>query len=206
MIRFAKWGGFVIAFALLVLSITNASWLAADPVGAPKLIAHRGLTQDFDRADVGRDTCTATRIEEPFHTYLENTREGILRADKLGAWFVEVDVAPTADGEVVLFHDWMLDCRTDGSGEVRDATLQELRELDIHQNRIRNLSPLRALDLDLLNIQLNGLDINDPTVSGTVDALRAGGVDLGTTTPQFFPVIEVTHDRRRGRDVHRNHR
>ena len=77
--------------------------------------------------------------------------------------------------------------------------LTALRELDIHQNRIRNLSPLRALDLDLLNIQLNGLDINDPTVSGTIDALRAEGVDLGNTTPQFFPVVEATHDRRRGR-------
>ncbi|WP_299195581.1 glycerophosphodiester phosphodiesterase family protein [uncultured Erythrobacter sp.] len=126
-----KWLGLGIALAVLILSVTNASWLAADPKGAPKIIAHRGISQDFDRAGVTRHTCTATRIEEPFHTYLENTRAGILRADKMGAWYVEVDVAPTADGEVVLFHDWTLDCRTDGSGPVRDATLAELQALDI---------------------------------------------------------------------------
>ncbi|MHA7820522.1 MAG: glycerophosphodiester phosphodiesterase family protein [Erythrobacter sp.] len=129
--RFLKWGGTGLALLILVLSVTNASWLAPDPVGSPKLIAHRGIAQDFDRAGVGRDTCTATRIEQPFHKYLENTREGVLRADKLGAAMVEVDVAPTADGEVVLFHDWTLDCRTDGSGPVREASLEELQALDI---------------------------------------------------------------------------
>lgn len=130
MTKYLRWGGLALAIAFLVLTITNASWLAPYPAGAPKIIAHRGLAQDFDRSGVGRDTCTATRIEEPFHAYLENTVPGILRAQRLGAWYVEVDVAPTADGEVVLFHDWTLDCRTDGTGEVRDATLEELRVLD----------------------------------------------------------------------------
>lgn len=129
--KFLYWGGLALAIAVLVLSVTNASWLAPDPRGAPKLIAHRGIAQDFDRTGVERDTCTATRIEEPFHQYLENTREGVARADKLGATYVEVDVAPTADGEVVLFHDWTLDCRTDGTGEVREATLAQLQALDI---------------------------------------------------------------------------
>ncbi|EAQ28424.1 hypothetical protein NAP1_12533 [Erythrobacter sp. NAP1] len=129
--RVLRWGLLALALAVLILSVTNASWLAPVPVGSPQLIAHRGIAQDFDRAGVERDTCTATRIEEPFHDYLENTRDGVLRADKLGAAFVEVDVAPTADGEVMLFHDWTLDCRTDGSGPVREATAEELRALDI---------------------------------------------------------------------------
>ena len=131
MIKYLRWGVTALAVVFLVLTITNASWLAPEPEGAPKLIAHRGIAQDFDRAGVERDTCTATRIEEPFHDYLENTRAGIFRADKLGAHYVEVDVAPTADGEMVLFHDWTLDCRTNGTGAVRDAKLEDLQALDI---------------------------------------------------------------------------
>lgn len=126
-----KRAGFAFALLFLVLTLVNASWLAPEPKGAPKLIAHRGLAQLYDQAGVGRDTCTADRIEAPFHRYLENTIAGVLRAQKLGAAMVEVDIAPTADGEMVVFHDWTLDCRTDGTGDVRDATLAELKTLDI---------------------------------------------------------------------------
>lgn len=129
--KYLKRGGLAFALALLVFSLVNASWLAPDPVGAPKLIAHRGLYQMYDKAGVGRDTCTADRIFEPYHPYLENTVESVLRAQKLGAWLVEVDIAPTKDNELVVFHDWTLDCRTEGTGEVRDATLAELKALDI---------------------------------------------------------------------------
>ena len=121
----------ILAVAFLGLTLLNASWLAPEPKGAVKLVAHRGLAQVFDREGVERDTCTATRIEAPYHSYLENTVEGTLRAFKIGTQMVEVDIAPTADGEIALFHDWELDCRTDGSGPVRDKTLAELKALDI---------------------------------------------------------------------------
>ncbi len=123
--------GLILALVLLALTFLNASWLAPDPKGAPKLIAHRGLAQLYNHEGVGRDTCTANRIETPYHAYLENTVPGIKRAQKLGAWMVEVDIAPTSDGEIVIFHDWTLDCRTDGTGGVREATLEELKSLDI---------------------------------------------------------------------------
>lgn len=126
-----NWAGFALALTVLILSVTNASWLAPDPGGAPKLIAHRGLYQLYDKTGVGRDTCTADRIYEPYHRYLENTVESVARARNMGAYMVEVDVAPTKDGELVVFHDWTLDCRTDGTGPVRDATLEELKALDI---------------------------------------------------------------------------
>ncbi len=119
------------AVMLVILTITNASWLAPDPVGSPKLIAHRGMYQMYDKAGVERDTCTADRIYEPYHRYLENTVPSVLRADKMGAWAVEIDIAPTKGGELVVFHDWTLDCRTEGTGPVRDATLEELQALDI---------------------------------------------------------------------------
>jgi len=128
------WGrriGFVLALAFLVLTFVNASWLADSPKGYVKLVAHRGAHQLFSHEGLERDTCTATRIEPPVHDYLENTLPSIAAAQRLGAQMIEVDIAPTADGRIALFHDWTLDCRTDATGEVRARTLAELKALDV---------------------------------------------------------------------------
>ena len=122
--------GFVLALAFLVLTFVNASWLADAPRGYVKLIAHRGTYQLLDHTALGRDDCTATRIEPPVHDYLENTLPGMLQAARLGAQMIEADVAPTSDGRIALFHDWTVDCRTNGHGETRKLTLAELKALD----------------------------------------------------------------------------
>lgn len=122
----------VVALILVALSLLNSSWLAPTPVGKPKLIAHRGVYHLYDkRAAFGRDTCTARFIRTPDHEVFENTVPSIQMAAGLGGDLVEVDVAPTKDGKMVLFHDWTVDCRTDGKGETRDLTLAELKALDI---------------------------------------------------------------------------
>lgn len=125
---------FLWVFAALVawFTLSNASFLAPDPAGKPKLIAHRGVYHLYDkRAAAGRDTCTARHILPPRDATFENTPESMRRAVGMGAAMVEVDVAPTKDGRMVLFHDWTVDCRTDGKGETRDLTLAELKALDI---------------------------------------------------------------------------
>jgi glycerophosphoryl diester phosphodiesterase len=122
----------VVALILVGLSLLNASWLAPTPVGKPKLIAHRGVYHLYDkRAAFGRDTCTARFIRPPEHEVFENTLVSIQMAAGLGGALTEVDVAPTRDGKMVLFHDWTVDCRTDGKGATRDLTLAELKTLDI---------------------------------------------------------------------------
>ncbi len=121
----------LLAVAFLVFTVINASWLAPEPKGGPRLIAHRGIAQEFDRAGVGRDTCTATRIEPPYHDHLENTVRGARQIALMNAHMIEVDIAPTADGRIAVFHDWTLDCRTDGTGPVRGKTMAELKKLDI---------------------------------------------------------------------------
>jgi glycerophosphoryl diester phosphodiesterase len=122
---------FAAAAILLLLTIVNASWLAGKPPGGIRLIAHRGVYQLFDHKGVGRDTCTATRIEPPVHDFLENTIRSMQAARRMGADMVEIDIAPTADGRIAVFHDWTVDCRTEGKGETRDLTLAQLQALDI---------------------------------------------------------------------------
>jgi glycerophosphoryl diester phosphodiesterase len=122
---------FAAAAILLLLTIVNASWLAGKPPGGLRLIAHRGVYQLFDHRGVERDTCTATRIEPPVHDYLENTVRSMQTTRWMGADMVEIDIAPTADGRIAVFHDWTVDCRTEGKGETRDLTLAQLQALDI---------------------------------------------------------------------------
>lgn len=115
---------------LAVLYLLNASWLA-HPSGRLTVLAHRGVHQTFSEAGVTDATCTARRIDPPAHAYLENTLPSIRRAFELGADMVEIDVHPTTDGEFVVFHDWTLDCRTNGHGATRDHSLAALKALDI---------------------------------------------------------------------------
>jgi glycerophosphoryl diester phosphodiesterase len=120
------------AFAVLVY-LNNSTWLSASGVwvGRAPLLAHRGLAQTFDLEGVKPDTCTATRIHPPAHDYLENTLASMAAAFAAGADMVEFDVHPTTDGQFAVFHDWTLDCRTDGKGVTREHGLPALKALDI---------------------------------------------------------------------------
>jgi glycerophosphoryl diester phosphodiesterase len=53
------------------------------------------------------------------------------RAVSLGADMIELDVHPTRDGQMVVFHDWTVDCRTNGKGVTRELSLAQLKALDI---------------------------------------------------------------------------
>nr|WP_090885971.1 glycerophosphodiester phosphodiesterase family protein [Evansella caseinilytica] len=118
---------------LLFIYINNSSYLTKDRDGngGPFLVAHRGLGQTFSMEGIDGDTCTAERIFEPEHPYLENTIPSMEAAFEAGADQVELDIRPTKDGQFAVFHDWTLDCRTDGSGEPKEYTMAELKQLDI---------------------------------------------------------------------------
>lgn len=122
--------GAVALFAVGVF-VANTRLLAPPMQGRPTLLAHRGLHQTFDAEDVEGDTCTATRIRAPEHEYLENTLPSMKAAFAAGADIVELDVHPTRDGHFAVFHDWTLECRTDGRGVTRERTLGELKALDV---------------------------------------------------------------------------
>lgn len=111
------------------LYLHNASW-PARPTGALTLYAHRGVSQPFSTEGLTNDSCTALKAIDPGHRFLENTLPSMREAFRLGADVVELDVHPTADGEFAVFHDWTVDCRTDGKGVTREKTMAELKALD----------------------------------------------------------------------------
>ncbi|MGL4964638.1 MAG: glycerophosphodiester phosphodiesterase family protein [Inquilinus sp.] len=126
LVAFVAFGAFT-AFVYF----NNSSWLYGAPGGKPVLLAHRGLAQGFDRTGLTGDTCTAARMLPPQHPYLENTIASMRAAFDFGAAAIELDIQPTTDGRFAVFHDWTVDCRTEGHGVTREHSLAELQALDI---------------------------------------------------------------------------
>ncbi|MCM3090410.1 MULTISPECIES: glycerophosphodiester phosphodiesterase family protein [unclassified Cytobacillus] len=120
---------------LLVLGVfmflNNTSLLTKEKNAEPLLLAHRGMAQTFHMEGITGETCTAERIYEPEHSFLENTIPSMDAAFEEGADIVELDIQVTKDGQFAVFHDWGLECRTNAKGNTRDYTMEELKKLDI---------------------------------------------------------------------------
>lgn len=115
---------------IILLWVRNASIFAPSPNDGPLFIAHRGVAQTYHRDGLTNETCTAERINVPTHPHLENTLPSMAAAFAAGADVVELDIHLTADDQFAVFHDWTVDCRTNGSGRTVDHTMDELRALD----------------------------------------------------------------------------
>tara|TARA_R110002020_G_scaffold126073_1_gene283722 strand:+ start:3572 stop:4606 length:1035 start_codon:yes stop_codon:yes gene_type:complete len=125
-----------LAIAAVFLAVAlygwNASFLATVPEDArTRFLAHRGVHQTFDQKGLENDTCTAQRIDPPRHGLIENTLPSMRAAFEAGAEVVELDVHPTTDGQFAVMHDWTLDCRTEGTGDVRSHNMAYLKTLDV---------------------------------------------------------------------------
>lgn len=121
----------------------------------PRVLAHRGWTGSGA---------------------VENTLGAFLAAWDLGVTHLETDVHVTADGACVLWHDADLRRLTGRPGRVRDATLAELRALDLGSGaRVATLAELLdALPGARVNVDVKGRDA-PAAVARAIHA--AGAVD-----------------------------
>ncbi|MCA1055931.1 glycerophosphodiester phosphodiesterase [Rossellomorea aquimaris] len=60
----------------------------------------------------------------------EHTLPSYELGDQMGGDYIELDLQMTKDGELIAMHDETLDRTTDGSGLVKDHTLEEIKQLD----------------------------------------------------------------------------
>lgn len=130
LLRWIGWGLLALFAAIVMAWLVNASFWS-DYRAPLTILGHRGMHQTYGKEGLDRDTCTATRIRPIEHTFLENTLDSMEQAFARGADVVELDIHPTADGQFAVFHDWTLDCRTDGKGVTREQTMAYLKTLDI---------------------------------------------------------------------------
>ena len=107
----------------------------------------------------------------------ENTLKSFNKAVELGADMVELDVHLCATGAPVVIHDDTVDRTTDGSGRVRDLSLDELKALDAGDGErvptlvevINEMSGRAAL-----NVELKGLGCVDRVHEVISDAVDDG--------------------------------
>ncbi|MBP1912018.1 glycerophosphodiester phosphodiesterase family protein [Thermococcus stetteri] len=93
--------------------------------------------------------------------YPENTLLAFKKAIEAGADGVELDVWLTEDGEVVVIHDETVDRTSNGSGRVKEMTLEELKSLDFGSGeRIPTLEEVfEALPEDaIINVELKDVE------------------------------------------------
>lgn len=124
------------ALALLAAAILLLAGYVFFPWPMPaatsfELIAHRGVHQTFPLENLTNETCTGAIIDPPTHGFIENTIPSMQAAFDAGATAIEIDIHRTADDRLIVFHDWTLDCRTDGSGVTNEQTVPYLQSLDV---------------------------------------------------------------------------
>lgn len=121
----------LIALLLVFVYVNNTTYLASPRTGKPILLAHRGMAQTFSMEGITNETNTAQEIYPPQHPYLENTITSMEAAFQNGADIVELDVQTSKEGQLAVFHDALLEYRTDGKGSIKDYSMSELKHLDI---------------------------------------------------------------------------
>lgn len=114
------------------LWLNNSSLLVAVPDDRKsRLIAHRGVHHVYAGSNRSATTCRAEHVEPITHSFIENTLPSMREAFAKGADAVEVDVHLTPDNVFAVFHDWQLDCQTDGTGVTHKQGISKLKQLDL---------------------------------------------------------------------------
>lgn len=121
----------VIVALVAFMVINNANWFESRAPGKPELLAHRGVAQRYSTEGLNAETCTAAQMLPSRHDFLENTIPSMEASIAAGADIIELDVHPTTDGQFAVFHDWTIDCRTEGKGVTREQTMAYLKTLDL---------------------------------------------------------------------------
>ena len=168
--------------AFLGLVWLNNTSLFSPGDDKPLLIAHRGLAPEMHPEHEDYFACIS-RIHASEHSYIENTIPSIEAAFNLGADYVEFDVRATADGQFAVFHDDVLDCKTDSTGRLIDYSMAELKAVDIGYGYYteNNKYPLRGKGIGLMpsleevldHFPLKGFVINVKS-NDRIEAVRLG--------------------------------
>ncbi len=162
--KIARWSALAVLALLLIFLIRYFVFWSPRDIGTLAqngaiVIAHRGASE----------------------LYPENTLAAFRAAIEAGADSIELDVILSEDGTVVVIHDDSVDRTTDGSGEVADLTLAELKALDAGSwfgpdhagERIPTLQ--EAMDLAKnrirLDIELKGTSLTPTPLEGAVAEL-----------------------------------
>jgi len=129
----------------------------------------------------------------------ENTLAAFRKALELGVDGIELDVMLCKSGEAVVIHDFTVDRTTDGHGQVKDLTLEELKRLDAGSwfdprfagERIPTLEEVFDLvgTKAIINVELKSTSImGDGLEKGVVELIRRKGLFDNVIVSSFNPL------------------
>lgn len=157
--------------ALMVFSALTVIALAATSCSSPTIIAdNKPSSASIENTETTKIDMLLTKLKDDDTGDIvvighracwaggapENSIQAIQRCIDAGVDMVEIDVRRTLDGELVLLHDDTLDRTTNGTGDITQKTLKEVKSL-----RLKNGSG--GVDAELTDEQI-------PTLA---EALRA---------------------------------
>lgn len=120
-----------VLFAAVLVWVLNTNLFLTVPKADVQLLSHRGVHQTHAQAPRDGSACTAEHLDPPTHDLIENTIPSMRAATSAGAKVIELDVHLTPDGVFAVFHDWTLECRTDGTGVTEKTPFSVLKTLDV---------------------------------------------------------------------------
>jgi glycerophosphoryl diester phosphodiesterase len=134
----------------------------------------------------------------------ENSLASIQKALDLHVDMIEIDVFKIKSGEIVVFHDQMIDRLTNGSGDIETFDLKTLKNFDLEGG---HKIPLLSEVLDVMNhkVPLN-IELKGPgTSQGVNDIIKNYTENKGWTLDDFlissFDWEELKEMRRLNRDL-----
>jgi glycerophosphoryl diester phosphodiesterase len=115
------------------------------------LICHLGALAQAPRALVASH-------RGDWRDFADNSLEGIESCIAMGVHLVEIDVAQTKDGQLVLMHDSKVDRTTDGTGNVSGLTLAEIKNLYL-RNGLNRVTEFKVPTLEEAMLAVKGKNI-----------------------------------------------
>ena len=135
----------------------------------------------------------------------ENTIASIKKAIELGADGIEIDVFRCLTGEIVLFHDKILDNLSNGTGYIEEKSLSELKKLNIlgSKHSIPTLEEvIKSIGKEVfLNIELKGPDTSKGSLEMVNKYVKSGKIKLSNILFSSFNWNELVKLRNLDSDV-----
>nr|WP_245802042.1 glycerophosphodiester phosphodiesterase [Fictibacillus arsenicus] len=112
----------------------------------------------------------------------EHTLTSYKMGEQMHGDYIEVDLQMTKDGELIAMHDETLDRTTNGTGQVKDYTLEEIKELDAG-SWFNEKYPEKA------NPEYEGLKV--PTLEEVFQTFgKNANYYIETKSPEVYPGME----------------
>lgn len=134
----------------------------------------------------------------------QNTIPAFEKSLEIGCDGFETDIHLTADGYPVICHNYTIDETSNGNGEVRSKTLEELRTYDFGSyfseefagTKLPTLEEFLEVsakgDIEIMNIEIKPpLDGNMEIVGKTIEAVKAKGLFDKLLISSFDPKVLV---------------